>query len=218
MKRWIHSTTETTIYRNKRNPNKYVEVHRDDKDYEPVESSYDPTVADEYVVKIWYESDEPRRGLPSASEEVFFTVANSPSDAIEHVKREWTGPIDRIEIVDINPEDMDEDDYMEIPFEASTDIDTHLSGCSFDFDLGDSYDAKYFDDEIGSIFENLGLRYEGCDFRSVRYPGNKIYSQCGVDFRWSGSYDAKAIEDALIEFIDNEGGNFLGIDFYSLED
>lgn len=142
MKRWIHSTTETTIYRNKRNPNKYVEVHRDGKDYEPVESSYDPTVADEYVVKIWYESDEPRRGLPNASEEVFFTVANSPSDAIEHIKREWTGPIDRIEIVDINPEDMDEDDYMEIPFEASTDIDTHLSGCSFDFDLGDSYDAR----------------------------------------------------------------------------
>lgn len=106
MKRWIHSKTETTVYRNKRNPSKY----------EPVKSSYDPTVADEYVVKVWHELDEPKRGLPSASEEIFFTVANSPSAAIEQVKREYTGPIDRIEIVDINPEDMDEDDYMEIPF------------------------------------------------------------------------------------------------------
>lgn len=29
MKRWIHSATEVKTYRNKKNPNKYLEVHRD---------------------------------------------------------------------------------------------------------------------------------------------------------------------------------------------
>lgn len=29
MKRWIHSATEVKTYRNKKNPNKYVEVHED---------------------------------------------------------------------------------------------------------------------------------------------------------------------------------------------
>lgn len=79
-------------------------------------STYDPSVADEYVVKIWHEVEGMRGGLPSASEEIFVTVANSPQQAIEQVKREWGGPIDRIEIVDINPDDLGDDEYMEIPY------------------------------------------------------------------------------------------------------
>ena len=49
-----------------------------------------------------------RSAGPEAAEEVFTVVANSPQDAIDQVKRLWTGPIDRIEIVDVNPEDDNE--------------------------------------------------------------------------------------------------------------
>lgn len=69
--------------------------------------------ADTYVVKIWHEVDDMRGGLPSAAEEIFTIVANSPSQAIEIAKDRWTGPIDRIEIVDINPDD----DVESLPFD-----------------------------------------------------------------------------------------------------
>lgn len=72
--------------------------------------------ADTYVVKIWYETDPGHDTLgPVASEEIFFEVANSPDEAIENVKRAWTGPIDRIEVIDVNPEE-DEYEYAE-PYE-----------------------------------------------------------------------------------------------------
>lgn len=100
---------------------------------------------------------------------------------------------------------------------ASTDIDTHLSACSFDFDLGNVYDGIYLDRKICDIFDAMGLYCKGVDFRAVKYPKDKLYSQCQVDFEWSGSYDDKAIEDALEALIDDEGGNFFGIDFYSLD-
>lgn len=69
--------------------------------------------ADEYVVKIWHEVDGAYRGNSSAAEEVFFIVADNPSQALERAKNQWSGPIDRIEIVDINPEleDFDEAAY-----------------------------------------------------------------------------------------------------------
>lgn len=83
--------------------------------------SYDPTEADLYVVKIWYEV-EPEYDAPNgpqAAEEVFFIVANSPDAAMEQAKMQWTGPIDRIKIVDVNPE---ESEYEDMPFEACNDI------------------------------------------------------------------------------------------------
>lgn len=153
MKRWIHSGTEVKTYRNKKNPNKFVEVHEDGyghrsakqymhwdetdvtnptgdgnlhrwrkdnmnellDDYEEIQSSEYYEDADTYVIKIWYEVDPGRDAMgPQAAEEIFTTVAGSPSEAMEQVKREWSGPIDRIEIVDINPEDGE---YEELPFE-----------------------------------------------------------------------------------------------------
>lgn len=88
-----------------------------------ITSSYDPAEADTYVVKIWYEVEANAEDTygPEAAEEIFTIVANSPQAAIEMVKDQWDGPIDRIEIVDINPEES-EDDFPEIPFEASTDV------------------------------------------------------------------------------------------------
>ena len=67
-----------------------------------------------YVVKIWYEADPGRdMGVPVASEEIFEVYATDPEDAKEQVEQQWSGPIDRIEIVDINPADTDED----LPFD-----------------------------------------------------------------------------------------------------
>ena len=102
----------------------------------------------------------------------------------------------------------------------------HLSGCSFDFDLG-PYDQGYLESAIEDALEFTGIEILGFDFRGVEYPGGKIYSQCGFDFEWTGDAyngyadakrDADSIEKALIDLIDDMGGNFLGIDFYSLED
>ena len=66
---------------------------------------------DVYVVKIWYEVEANAEDCygPEAAEEIFQIVANSPDQAKERAKMQWSGPIDRIEIVDINPEDSDID-------------------------------------------------------------------------------------------------------------
>lgn len=90
------------------------------------------------------------------------------------------------------------------------------SQCSFDFDLGHSYNANYIEDEICGRMDDLGYEVTGVDFHAVDYPEGKQYSQCSFDFRWWGSYDADAIENTLIDLIDDEGGNFLGIDFYGM--
>lgn len=95
---------------------------------------------------------------------------------------------------------------------------THTSGCSFDFDLGDNYDGKRIEDKIYDLFADMDLDVLGVDFRAVDYPKGKVYSQCGIDFEWSDYYNQPEIEEALANMIDDEGGNFFGIDFYSLED
>lgn len=95
----------------------------------------------------------------------------------------------------------------------------HVSACSFDFDLGDQYDSEWLEDQILDIFSMFDLEAYTVDFRSVEYPGNKMYSQAGVEFIWKGDdYNAKGIENTIAKLIDDEGGNFFGIDFYSLED
>ena len=92
-----------------------------------------------------------------------------------------------------------------------------MSQCSFDFDLGDSYDQYYLENELTRIFDAMDLEIEGIDFRSVDYPGNKVYSQCGIDFKWSEYYNEAEIEEDIANLIEDEGGNFLGIDFSSYE-
>lgn len=75
----------------------------------PSSSKTDPMM-DTYVVKIWHEDGE----------EVFSIPANSPSAAINDAKRIWTGSIDRLEIIDVNPEYGDEP--KPLPFKAATDV------------------------------------------------------------------------------------------------
>ena len=282
MKRWIHSATEVKTYRNKRNPNKYLEVHRDGyghqsakqymewkengvnnptgdgnlhrwykgnidellEDYEEVqscdqsalgevvESSYDPTEADLYVVKIWYEIDpgyDAPNG-PQAAEEIIQVVAGSPDEAVERAKMEWSGPIDRIEIVDINPEDTEE--Y--IPFDSSCNIMSSIqdaspevmkSGASIDFAWIDSYDPHEIEIVITNAFEDAGADVTAIDFYSVdysQYPeyADKETSQVGVDFIWQpdGDYNADHIIKEIEEGFTGLGLEFLGIDFYSQMD
>ena len=108
---------------------------------------------------------------------------------------------------------------------AATDRGQKVSGCSFDFDLGDDYDPSYIESAICDILSELGANdCFGIDFRSVEYPRNKVYSQCGFDYVAPGApddYDGRALFEAALEskiqeFIEDEGGNFFGIDFYSL--
>lgn len=84
-----------------------------------VNGSFDPTEADLYVVKIWYEIDPGHDvAAPEAAEEIIKVVATSPDAALEIAKEQWTGPIDRIEIVDVNPDE----DVEELPFNAKTSV------------------------------------------------------------------------------------------------
>lgn len=109
---------------------------------------------------------------------------------------------------------------------ANTSTEKHLSGCSFDFDLGTNYNPNYLERAIEDALSDLPIEILGFDFRSVEYPGDKIYSQCGFDFEWHGAGSdytsakilTSEIEEALEDLIDDEGGNFFGIDVYSLED
>ena len=72
-------------------------------------SEEDDSIVDTYVIKIWHEVDPGHDvGGPEAAEEIITVVANSPDQALEYAKMRWQGPIDRIAIVDVNPED-DED-------------------------------------------------------------------------------------------------------------
>ena len=122
-----------------------------------VKSSYDPTEADTYIVKIWHEVDPGHDvATPEAAEEIFEIVAKSPSDAIEQAKREWSGPIDRIEIVDINP---DPDDYEEIPFGASTDIKCSKKPTAVDLACVEMLRKKY--GKNGSFTSIAGEDYIG---------------------------------------------------------
>ena len=73
----------------------------------------DDANADMYVVKIWHECDPGHDvAAPEACEEIIQVVATSPDEAKERAAAQWSGPIDRIEIVDINPEEPE----MEVPF------------------------------------------------------------------------------------------------------
>lgn len=77
--------------------------------------------ADLYIVRIWYEIDpEHDVAYPQAAQEIIAVFANSPQQAKERALDQWDGPVDRIEIVDINPEDYDPDEQL--PFEACNDI------------------------------------------------------------------------------------------------
>lgn len=105
MRKFIYSTSKV---------NAYVDVDG----YYDDEPRPEP---DLYVIKIWYETDPGHdTSGPVAAEEIITTYANSPQAALDDAKRQWSGPIDRIEIIDINPEGYYGDPDM--PFEACTSI------------------------------------------------------------------------------------------------
>lgn len=127
--------------------------------------------------------------------------------------------LDKLACVTISYDNFDASSRIEIDWIDESDLEDNMemSQCSFDFDLGDSYDQYYLENELTSIFESMDLSVEGIDFRSVDYPGGRVYSQCGIDFKWVGDYDAAEIEEDIANLIEDEGGNFLGIDFNSYE-
>ena len=90
---------------------------------EDVTSSYDPTEADTYIVKITYEVDPGHDvAYPEAAEEILKVVATSPDEAFDYARKAWGGrPIDDIKIVDINPEDDPNSEDEWVPFEDNGD-------------------------------------------------------------------------------------------------
>lgn len=87
-----------------------------------IRASYDD--ADTYIVSIWHEVEANAEDTygPEADQEIFEIVATSPEEAIEIAKDRWQGPIDRIDILDVNPDaGLLNDEDFPIPFEASTD-------------------------------------------------------------------------------------------------
>ena len=159
----------------------------------PVRASYDPTEADTYIVKIWYEVEPgfDTTAGPVAAEEIFEVVANSPDQAKEYARMQWDGPIDRIEIVDVNPDPS----AYELPFEACSNVTANtsetgerkLSQASFDF----AHDGYYSEDDIDRCirlaFEDDDVTVEGTSYHEVDYSDYPEYddfivSQVDVDF------------------------------------
>lgn len=118
--------------------------------------------ADTYVVKIWHEVEGMRGGLPSAAEEIFDIVAGSPDEALERAKMLWKGPIDRIEIVDVNP-----DEYTEETCYASTnsiaDMRKQVADARRALTQYDPKQVKYVRECMDDIYRDINTYYENED-------------------------------------------------------
>lgn len=199
-----------------------------------VKASYDPTEADTYVVKIWYEV-EPEYDAPNdpeAAEEIIEVVANSPQQAKEYALMQWDGPVDRIEIVDVNPDYTDE--YF--PFEAcsdisssssvscSTEFDVVMSQLSFDFIHYGNYVESKIEDAVYDALAASGCKFEASSFESVDYSNSPEFrdediSQMSVDFTWDKyeGYDSESIMREIESRMWDLGYEVIGYDFRSLD-
>ena len=198
-----------------------------------VKASWDPTEADLYIVKIWHEIEANAEDTygPEAAEEIFEIVARSPQDAIEQAKRSWDGPIDRIEIVDINPEDNGELNDEELyPFNSSRKVSAsfdsstsrNLSQLSFDFVHDGYYSIDDMEVIVSAALEENGCEYQASQFESVDYSSYPEYadfniSQMSVDFTWSDDYNADAITDSISRRLSSINYALIGIDFRSID-
>jgi len=158
-------------------------------------------------------------------------VVRSPQDAIEQAKRSWSGPIDRIEIVDINPEDNGELNDEELyPFNSSRKVSAsfdsstsrNLSQLSFDFIHDGYYSIDDMEVIVSAALEENGCEYQASQFESVDYSSYPEYadfniSQMSVDFTWSDDYNADAITDSISRRLSSINYALIGIDFRSLD-
>lgn len=75
------------------------------KGYGELDDDYAPT----FTVCIWYEIDPGRDAIgPVAAQEFFDFVADSPQQALNYARNAWQGPIDRIEVVAIDGEPVED--------------------------------------------------------------------------------------------------------------
>lgn len=165
--------------------------------------------ADLYVVKIWHEVEANAEDAygPEAAEEIIDVVANSPDQAIERAKMQWSGPIDRIEIVDINPEDSG----AEVSFTASTNVvasdaedDEYISYDDAEWNMG-------FMDIENDVIDKLGLYL---DFSAVRGDSGPVYifadpqHENNADM-WMGDPDAELARLDFSEYASGVESNVL---------
>ena len=147
--------------------------------------------ADLYVVKIWHEveADPESMYLPEAAEEIFEIVANSPQAAIEIAKMRWSGPIDRIEIVDVNPDDSEDE---EIPFYASTDVTAATDTIKPDgtIQVGMYWVRDWHDFTVDSIAPN---------HKTCKITEEWISEDTGKEMKQTRTY--KIVNDNDVEFV-----------------
>lgn len=201
-----------------------------------IRCSYDPTEADLYIVKIWYEVDPGYDVVgPVAAEELFSIVATSPDEAIERVKQQWSGPIDRIEIVDINPKDYDED----VPFEACTAVTASYDPYAIGEHLKHVCDLladAHADSEVcintldefkdvlyGNGFEDLDDSEitEAYNFYLEKFDeylqGKRTMSQLSFDFVHDGYYNMVDLENMVAGALAENGCTYEASQFESVD-
>lgn len=122
-----------------------------------------------YVVKIWYEVDPGHDTAgPVADEEVIFVDAKTKEEAIREAKKEWDGPIDRIDVVGVY---SDEDKWDSIPFEADTQV-----------GAADTYKGYEDINDYASNTARDDIEFDIPQIWSIQFFGDKNYmiSDCEV--------------------------------------
>lgn len=190
-----------------------------------IRGSYDPTEADLYIVKIWHEVDPGYDVVgPVAAEELFSIVATSPDEAIERVKQQWSGPIDRIEIVDINPEN--DTDFIEDTFDfgawySTLPTDERDKVDSLVVDLGLAGEDEFFDyeDFTEAELESLLNAYDNieanCKVEGATETVNM--SQLGFDFVHDGYYNMVDLENMVAGALAENGCTYEASQFESVD-
>ena len=60
-----------------------------------------------FTLRLMVEADRPVNGMPSVNEDFYDVVATSPQEAKDYFLRDYSGPIDRLDIVGIEDEKLD---------------------------------------------------------------------------------------------------------------
>ena len=132
---------------------------------------YEAPDNDLYEVTIWYEVDPGHDAMgPQAATEVLEYYADSPDEAIEFAKRDWDGPIDRLEITAVNPEYDD----VDLPYASDkaegqkVEASEKVEAAEESYTYADFMDTGLEDD----IAYKLGLYI---DWSAVRGEGGPIF-------------------------------------------
>ena len=152
------------------------------------------------MVKIWYEV-EPEYDAPNgpeAAEEIIEVVANSPQQAKEYALMQWDGHVDRIEIVDVNPDYTDE--YF--PFEACSDISSSMKRLI----TASQSDGVIFEDEFFELVKTRGVGMKDTPWTGLEVKSKGLAKKHVIEIRlnhkgmgnWDGTPYDEDYDDVYI--------------------